>query len=282
MFDEVIRFGVDILTSTVSKATNKILLQTGNVVGEDADTDNVELWQQVGWASRPSKPTKGKAAAQAITMQRGNRDVCIATQDVRCLEIYGNLKPGETAAFAAGEDGLSQGRTLWKDDGSITHYTTHNNRADGRSVYTRTAPDGIEWVAPWGTLRFDATGFHVRHISGAEFHLGGIGGLPFPLDQLNSYVSMSAGMIKQSAAIQSNGIGGGSSLASASGVLEAISALQVEIAAVAAALNAAMAIPGVIKQEHITAASAATSAVGVATGLLEPLKQTIPTTTTSS
>jgi len=152
----------DVLTSYVSKATNKILVQIGHVVGEVTDGDNVEWWQHYGFASRPPKPTKGHTATQALVMKRGSQDIAFASQDMRALEIYGNINFGDTCVYSAGEDGNGQARSIYKADGSINHYTTDTNTANGRAVYAREAPDGFSWVAPWGTMRFDASGFHIN------------------------------------------------------------------------------------------------------------------------
>src|SRR3990167_5738707 len=179
-----LKVGVDILTTTVNKTTGKILAQVGSVTEQTTDGDNVEWWQHVGWASRPSKPDAGKKAAQGLTLSAGDHDVCIASQDVRCLDQYGNLDFGEFCAYAAGEDAKAQARIIGKKDGSVTLFTTDDNTKDGKSVYFRVAPDGFMWVAPWGKLVFDATGFHLLHASGASFDLGGIGGGPPPPPRL--------------------------------------------------------------------------------------------------
>lgn len=205
----LIRRGVDILTTTLDRVTNKILAQTGNVVGEVAESDNVEWWQHVGFSSRPSNPTKGKTAAQALVMEEGGHDVAFASQDTRSQEIYGNLKPGETCLWAGGADGLAQARVIEKADGSINIYTTDTNTKDGKAVYFRVAPDGFSFVAPWGSLKYDPTGFHINHASGASFNLGGIYGLPGPLSDISSYVRMQAGTLNVSASAQSMGVGPG-------------------------------------------------------------------------
>lgn len=279
----LLQIGIDVLTTTVSKATNKILAQVGNVVGEVSENDNVEWWQHYGFFSRPPKPEKGKKAAQAIVVDRGGRSAAIASQDQRGLELYGNADHGEAGIYSAGEDGKGQARVLCKKDGSVNIYTTHDNTDQGRAVYLRVAPDGFSFVAPWGTLKFDPTGLHALHSSGASINLGGIAGLPAPLDQISSYVKMSAGVIQQEAAMQANGVGDRGGLANAPSVIAAITALQVEVAAVAAALLACMNIPGaIVPATHGVAAEAGVTAVGVATIILEATKTQIPTSTTSA
>lgn len=258
----LIRRGVDILTTTVDRVTNKILAQTGNVVGEVAESDNVEWWQHVGFSSRPSNPTKGKTAAQALVMEEGGHDIAFASQDTRSQEIYGNLKPGETCFYAAGADGLGQARVIGKADGSINIYTTDTNTKDGKAVYFRVAPDGFSFVAPWGSVKFDSTGFHINHSSGASFNLGGIYGLPGPLSDIASYVRMQAGSLNVSASAQSMGVGPGKrSLAAVTEVMVANRAVLAAVQAVQTSL-AAFAVPPL--SASLTVPPAAIAAVGTA------------------
>lgn len=196
----IFQVGTDVLRTVLSK-TGLLLAQTGSVTSEQTETDEVEWWQHVGFLSRPPKATAKQSACQAVTIRRGDRDVCIATRDLRGVELAGNIKEGETVIYAAGDDGKAQGRVICKADGSINVFTTDTNDATGSSVYFRVAKDGFSWVAPWGTIRFDATGFHVRHTSGARLDLGGVGGLPFPLNELSSYATLSAGMVSASGAL---------------------------------------------------------------------------------
>lgn len=167
--------GIDILKTTLNAVTGKILAQTGDVVGQATDADNVEWWQHVGFASRPAKPEAGKAAAQAVIFKGGDHDVAIASQDVRGLDIYGNLADGETCVYGPGEDGNSQGRVLIKSDGSVTLYTTDSNTKNGNTVALRISPTGgLEFTSQWGSLVLDETGFHVKTQAGPRLDMGGI------------------------------------------------------------------------------------------------------------
>jgi hypothetical protein len=135
----------------------------------------VSWWQHVGFASRPPKPVAGKQAAQAVVIKRGDRDIAIASQDLRGLETYGNLAEGETCVYAPGADGNSQGRVIIKDDGSVTLYTTDSNTRDGNTVAFRISPTGgLEFTSQWGSMVFDQTGFHVRTKGGPRLDMGGV------------------------------------------------------------------------------------------------------------
>jgi len=117
---------------------------------------------------------------------------------------FDNLPNGSVSQSA----GQGQARVVTNNDGSISLFTTNDNTKDGKSVYVRVATDAIQFVAPWGTVRFDDTGFHVLHSSGASFDLGGIYGLPTPLDALTSYVKMQAASIIGTAVTQMFGTTG--------------------------------------------------------------------------
>ncbi|MBX3218982.1 MAG: hypothetical protein KF795_00605 [Labilithrix sp.] len=112
--------------------------------------------------------------------------------------------PNGSVAMSAGQ---GQARVITNNDGSITLFSTDDNTANGKSVYVRVAPDAIQFVAPWGTIRWDASGFHLLHSSGASIDLGGIYGLPAPLDALTSYVKLQAASIIGTAVTQTFGTG---------------------------------------------------------------------------
>lgn len=180
--EDLFDVGIDILTTEItSKGT--LSAQTGDVVAEQVSSANCEWWQQVGFASRPPKPQPGVAACQGVTLNRGDRDIVIATKDLRSQAIYGNLKEGETCLYAAGPDGNGQGRVSLKADGSITLYTTDDNTPAGNGVYLKLSRKSLSFVAPWGKLTFDATGFHLTTSSGARLDLGNVA-LPGPLSAL--------------------------------------------------------------------------------------------------
>jgi hypothetical protein len=195
----LVHVGLDVLSTSVNPTTNKILCQTGNAVSSSTDANAVEWWQTIGFVSRPSKPLAGKSAAQCVVLKTSDRDVAVASQDTRSLEIYGNLKDGEFCAFAGGEFGLGQARILGKQDGSLTFLTTDTNTADGTTIALRIAPTELRFTAPWGDMIFDASGFHVKTLEGPRFDMGGINipGLPAALSgPLSGYAKISAPVIK--------------------------------------------------------------------------------------
>jgi hypothetical protein len=187
--------GVDVLRTYLSDAKRTLLAKLGTAFGDgDTETSDAEWYQQVGFVSLPPAAGNGDAC-QCVVLRRGDHDAVVASRDLRGQALAGLLKEGETCVYAAGEDGNAQGRLMVKRDGAVTLLTTVGNVPGGASVYLRLSPDGLEFVAPFGSLKFDATGFHVRHASGARIDLGGIGGIP-GADALGSYVSLDAAIAK--------------------------------------------------------------------------------------
>lgn len=209
----LVHVGLDILSTTISAVTNKITAQTGDAIRQSTDASDLEWWQHVGFASRPAKPIAGKSAAQCVVLKTSDRDAAIASQDVRGLAIYGNLKHGETCCYGAGEDGLSQGRAFFKDDGSVTLLTTNDNTPTGKVVALKLAPDAFTFTAPWGSFKFDATGFHMKVKSGgSRIDIGGMDlsslGIPTAItDQLTGYITLTAAKINLKGGVCTLGLG---------------------------------------------------------------------------
>lgn len=269
--------GVDILNSSVSAKTNKILLQTGDNNGDgQTDSDNVALWQHVGFASRPANPEKGKASSQAFIVRQGGVDACIATQDVRACPIYGALKPGETCLYSMGPDGTAQARILLKADGSINLFTKEGNVAGGAGMGLFVNADGsISMTSSTGAALLVGTDGSIKLFNAS-------GGIQV-LENGDIKVGSSGKVVISGGSVTMGGpaalpIATGPATATCIAALQAqIVALQVECAAIAGALAACMNIPGPILPPHGTAALAATAAVGVAAGVLTGAAATVAT-----
>ena len=213
---EAFQVGVSILNTIVDKTTSTILAMTGDARAPQADTSEAEWWQHIGFLSRPSNPTVGNTDAQGIcgeglVMRRGDRDIVYASRDVRGQDMQGNMAPGETIVYAGGATGTAQGRVLLKADGSVALLTTDSNTATGKVVTLRMSPSELRFAAPWGSLVFDASGLHIKTKSGpTRLDMGGItiAGLPSALTTpLSSYITLTAGVIKNAAASVFNGAG---------------------------------------------------------------------------
>lgn len=172
-----VKVGLDVLTTTVNDKTHAIQAQLGDVYRESTDTDNAEVWQQVGFLSRPPKPQAGKASAQAVTLTAGDHDVVIATRDLRGLELAGAIGFGETILYAAGEDGKGQARILLKKDGTVAIYTLKDNKAGGNGITIQVRPSGeIHIGSPLGGISITDGKITMMSAAGAGVQLdsGGV------------------------------------------------------------------------------------------------------------
>jgi hypothetical protein len=133
-FDGIWNRGLDVLATAIDATTRTITAMLGDAVGEETISSNAEWWQPQGFASRPSKPTKGRPSAQVVLLRGSDVDACIACRDLRCQDIYGSLDYGETCIFAPGEDGTGQARILLKKDGGIHLYTRQGNTSGGAGM----------------------------------------------------------------------------------------------------------------------------------------------------
>lgn len=131
---DLIDIGVDVLSTAIDAASRRIFAYLGDVKAKDGESDKATWMQHVGFASRPGKPIAGKSAAQCVRIRRSDGDVVIGSCDARTLAMYGALDDGESACFAGGPDGTAQGRTLWKKDGSVNHYTRVGNSPTGAGM----------------------------------------------------------------------------------------------------------------------------------------------------
>lgn len=184
----------DILSTQKDSKTNTITCQLGTATTGEVYSDSAEYWQPPGFASLPSPviTPNPKDAPQAISINRVDQEIIFATRDVRTQQNYVNIKPGEVCLFGSGTDGNAQGKVMIKQDSSVTLYTTDSGNNGGNGVFFKVSPTAFQFVAPWGTLIFDATGFHVTTSSGAKFDLGGLA-MPAPLNALTSYCNVTAG-----------------------------------------------------------------------------------------
>lgn len=267
--------GVDILRTTISSKTKRILAQIGSVTGKTTDADNVEWVQHSGWVSLPPEPEAGKAAAQGWGIRQGGTDFIFASQDARGLALAGQLKPGEFCAYAPGADGKSQGRILGKQDGSVHIFTKEGNVEGGKGIAISVGSDGAISIASSegnavllgadGSVKvFNASGAlqikpdgHVKiasgskvEISGASITLGGPAALP---------------------------------LAVGPQVVAAISALQTQISSLATSLVAVAAAAALAPGASgaVAAAAPVAGAVGSGAAAVSAASALIPTKRTS-
>lgn len=117
---------------------------------------------------------------------------------VKQQPVFGNVKEGD-ACFSGG--GTSQARVITKANGAVVVMTTDDNTPNGHSIYLRIDSTQLKFVAPWGCILFDYSGFHVRAGS-AKFDLGQLGGSAFSALGSSTYATVSAATITMSGVCQ--------------------------------------------------------------------------------
>jgi phage gp45-like len=146
-FAHMLNVGFDIMSVALDAVTKAIVAQIGDSTNENVDHDAAEWWQHTGFASMPAPPTQGASSCQGIAIKHSDRDMIIASRDLRGSMIYGNLKPGETCVYASS----GAARVLLKRDGSIALYTTVDNTPTGTSISFILSPtEGVILATPWG------------------------------------------------------------------------------------------------------------------------------------
>lgn len=263
-----VQVGINILNTIVDKVTGTILALTGDVTSQSSDSDSVEMWGPLGYLARPANPAAGKAAAECLTLRRGDRDCAFAYRDQRAQSIAGNLQPGEVCVFAPGSDAGAQGRLLLKANGSINLLTRAGNTTSGKAMGVFVNPDGSISIAS---------------ANGGSFLIGSDGSMKMfnasgaiQVDASGKVKISSAGAVNISGSTVT--IGGPTALPIAMAIPTStvIAALQVEIAAVVAAVTAVLNIAGPITPAHVTAFQPATAAVGVGATAVGLATATIP------
>jgi hypothetical protein len=259
-----------VLFAKADNATGAITYQLGDVKSNEVYDVEAPVFQIPGALCLPANPVAGQSAAEAVTLTHPAGNVVVACRSVRSAAIAGLIKMGESSFFADG----SQACSLYKLDGSLTHFTTHDNTANGRSVYYRISPErGFDEAWPWGRRFFDKSGHHFVHVSGAQFHLGSVNA-PAPLNTFSTTFSLTAAMGRLNASFVSVGPDNAvfSPVARADAVIAALDAASSALTTVTAslvAINAALvalgAIPVNSAAESLCAAVAApVTAAGLA------------------
>src|SRR6187431_1662531 len=176
-----------------------------DVFGQKPGMDPWQLSHTYGFLSRPLDPDPSGKSCSVFYYRKGTAEgFAWLANDPRVQALLPEILPGESFQYGA------KGQFIrCHPDGKISLFTTDDATPNGKSVYQQVAPTGFTRVAPWGRETFDANGLHVKHVSGARLDLGAVGGLPPPLDALNSYVTLSAQMVRIEGATVSLGPAGG-------------------------------------------------------------------------
>ncbi len=228
--------------------------------GPSSTLGAIEVSHPYGFASRPvDKDVSG--ACGAYYGVDGAQGFAWLANDGRIQSKLPEVLPGESFQY-----GVTGNFVRCHKDGRISLFTTDDATVDGRTVALTIGPTGLVFNAPWGNLKFDATGFHVLHSSGARIDLGACGGLPAPLDSLASYATLSAALVH----VEGSAVSLGASSPLSEPAAKALQSAQALTAITTAliAVGAALATIGGITTSPAAgsgAASAAGAAIGIAT-----------------
>ena len=204
----LLSIGSDMLNVAFDKATGVMLAQTGDAVNGTANAKNAEIWQQPGFSSIPTPCQQGASGAQCVAIKNGDQDVIIAVRDTRAANAIGNLNPGESIMYATGATGTGAAKVKCDANGNVTIGTTDTGQAGGNAVMLQVGIAGLNFVAPWGKLKFDQSGFHVFCNNGPSLDMTIFSGLPGPLGAMSSAIYMKANSVKLGAAKVMLGLAG--------------------------------------------------------------------------
>jgi len=140
MFSDLLRVGLDVLSSVQDSTTNAVLANLGDASSGYRDTDQADVWNATqGVMCMPATATAGQPSCQALVVSGGNRDSIIALRDVRTLSNIGTLQPGDSAFFATGN---SFARIYCRQNGQVQITTNEGNASGGASTTITVGTDG--------------------------------------------------------------------------------------------------------------------------------------------
>lgn len=266
IFGQLFDLGVDVLVTSLSKATGVVSAQLGDSTAGVPDSDNAEWWQHAGFASRAAPPTQNGSSCQGLVLKCSDRDVVFASRDTRASQIYGNLAPGETCCYAT----TGQAYAAFKADGSARLATTDDNTTNGNTILFGISPVAqsgspggeMRFYAPWGGQWHDSTGWHLRTFHGVKVDAGGVV-LPSPIGLSGSTLTLSADVVALDAAMLVLGRNNGTAQAllqalPSQAILASLATATEALAAAVAAFTGAGTFPGLpAAADAISAASAA-------------------------
>ena|SRR6478735_3456802 len=239
--------------------------------GEKSSIGAIELFHPYGFASRPVDKDPEGGACGALYSVEGAQGYAWLLNDGRIQAKLPEVLEGESFQY-----GVTGNFVRCHQDGRISLFCTDDGTVNGRTIQFVIGPKGLLFSYPYGKLTIDDTGFHYLHNSGARIDAGAIGGLPAPLDSLNSYVSIGAAMARINSSAVSLGTSTGlpQPVALATVTLSLFSALESVLTALAtpgAIISASPGSPCTIGPVLAAAIVSAGSAIGAAATTLPSL-----------
>lgn len=224
----------DILGTNINNGNSQVTVQIGDKASGKGFGASVPVWGIEGFLGCPNDPDDN-GAAMALVFVDGNTQRVVASRDNRFTKLAGNMKAGDRMIVTNGA-----ARFVLKQTGAVALITSTDGTDAGQTIYERVHPGGWEVVTPWGTISLGPLGFHLRLANGPRIDMGGIGGVPPPLDMIENYATISAGMVHVEGSAVSIGTDGGA--ASTAGITSLLSA----ITAIGTVLNALANTPAAV------------------------------------
>lgn len=172
-----------------------------------------------------------RSAGQALSFWEGSEAFVLQVGDPRLIPGLATLRPGESQLYGSGFNYVR-----CHADGRISTMATTDATANGRTVSSEVGPAGFSSQSPWGRWSDGENGWHYRHRSGARLDIGGIAGLPSPLDALGSYATLEANIIELKGKAMQLGVGTFEPSVKALAMLTVLGADATDAAAQASAL----------------------------------------------
>lgn len=238
--------------------------------------------QVVARMGKPARAVPSKGETVLVARPAGH-------DGVGAWHIIANPGPGTT--FRNGPkpgDVLVEGNAgnfvRFGKDGAVSFATTLDGTSQSPTVQFQMRRDGFLMLGPWGKITYDASGFHLLHHTGARIDLGGIGGMPSPLDTLGAYASITAPIIKLAGSVVACGpdTGAPEPAAKAYQVITNFGAVGAFALAVSTAIGAiATALNGIAPGSGAGIAAPVGTALGTMTTAFSAAVATLPSSSTT-
>lgn len=191
-----------LFASAVAQKTGTIMANLAGPGGEEEETGEKgagqPMFSALGVIARPLPPGKAEDRAawcEAVTLRIGNQLIPIAYRDSRLNALYPSISEGTVALV-----GYSGAFVRTGVDGVVSTYTTEDNTPTGRPVFFSVRPDGFFWESPYGRASMTERCVSWKHHGGARLELGALG-MPFPLDAMSDFATLTAKTVSLVASI---------------------------------------------------------------------------------
>jgi hypothetical protein len=190
---------------TVYDENNFLDIQVDAPDGDNSGLHPYESHLPYGLFARPPDPEKDAngtplpaTCTNVLIAHEGGRGHVIPLENPAIVQKLPQIQPGEN-----GVHGPVGQFVRFHNDGAISLWIP--GKAGGPDASYRFTAEGIEFSGAMGTMRFTPEQFAVDHRSGASLRATAVGGLPAPLNQIASAITLQAGTVDLTASAVSLG-----------------------------------------------------------------------------